>query len=103
MLHLGMQLGFQIQGAYSEATSILDLHEGFFVSEIPSHPYYLSDELAMVASQLNTISLYSELENIKLNRTTRRKLLDAFGQYLSLHITDFGILKTLTVLQEILS
>ena len=103
MLHLGMQLGFQIQGVYSEETPILDLSEGYFVSETPTHPYYLSDELAMVASQLNSILLYSDLENIKLNRLTRRKLLDAFGQYLSLHITDFGTLKTLTVLQEILS
>ena len=103
MLHLGMQLGFQIQGEYSEATPVLDLSEGFFVAEIPSHPYYLADELAAVASVLNNISLYSDLENIKLNRTLRRKLLDAFGQYLSLHITDFGTLKTLAVLQEILS
>ncbi len=102
MLHLGMQLGFQIQGAYSEATPILDLHEGFFVSETPIHAYYLSDELAMVASELNNISLYNDLEKIKLNRTTRRKLLDSFGQYLSLHIPDFGTLKTLAVLQEIL-
>ena len=103
MLHLGMQLGFQIQGVYSEETPILDLSEGYFVSETPTHPYYLSDELAMVASQLNSILLYSELEHMKLNRLTRRKLLDAFGQYLSLHIADFGTLKTLTVLQEILS
>jgi len=103
MLHLGMQLGFQIQGEYSKATPVLDLSEGFFVAEIPSHPYYLADELAAVASVLNNITLYSDLENIKLNRTLRRKLLDAFGQYLSLHITDFGTLKTLAVLQEILS
>ncbi len=103
MLHLGMQLGFQIQGFYSDATPILDLSEGYFVSETPPHSYYLSEELALLASQLNTISLYSELENIKLNRLTRRKLLDAFGQYLSLHITDFGTLKTMAVLQEILS
>ena len=103
MLHLGTHLGFQIQGLYSTSTPILDLSEGFFVDEAPSHTYYLSEELAMIASQLNNISLYSDLENIKLNRATRRKLLDAFGQYLSLHITDFGTLKTLSVLQEILS
>ena len=103
MLHLGMQLGFQIQGVYSDATPILDLSEGYFVSETPTHSYYISEELALVASQLNTISLYSELEHMKLHRLTRRKLLDAFGQYLSLHITDFGTLKTMAVLQEILS
>ena len=102
MLHLGMQMGFQIQGKYSESTPILDLYEGFFLSETPIHAYYLTDELAEIASQLNNISLYSDLETIKLNRNTRRKLLDAFGQYLSLHIPDFGTLKTLAVLQEIL-
>ncbi|MFP5042048.1 DNA repair protein RecO [Parasediminibacterium sp. JCM 36343] len=102
MLHLGNQLGFQVQGNYSLATPYLDLAEGFFVPETPNHAYYLTDELAMLTSQINNIVYYTDLENIKLNRQVRIQLLEAYGQYLSLHITDFGILKTLPVLHEIL-
>ena len=51
MLHLGMQLGFQIQGVYSEETPILDLSEGYFVSETPTHPYYLSTEFDFVVQR----------------------------------------------------
>ncbi len=102
MLRLGTELGFQIQGNYNNGTPYLDLREGFFVVNQPEHMHYLSSELADYTSQLNSIVFYSDLSNIKLNRITRRKLLEVYGQFLSLHITDFGTLKTLSVLQEVL-
>jgi DNA repair protein RecO (recombination protein O) len=43
-----------------------------------------------------------ELTQIKLNQETRRILLQAYQTYYALHIQDFGVMKTLPVLQEIL-
>jgi len=37
-----------------------------------------------------------------LNQTTRRKLLLNYQDYYSLHIQDFGQMKTLVVLHEVL-
>jgi len=102
MLRLGTELGFQIQGNYSNSTPYLDLKEGNYVECQPYHPHYITTDLADITSQLNSINFYSDLSNIKLNRTVRRKLLEIYCQFLSLHITDFGSLKTLSVLQEIL-
>jgi DNA repair protein RecO (recombination protein O) len=43
-----------------------------------------------------------ELTQIKLNQDTRRTLLHAYQTYYALHIQDFGVMKTLPVLQEVL-
>jgi len=101
-LHLLTELGFQIQGEYSNHTPVLDLNEGNFIAEIPPHPYYITSEEAIATSQLNNINFYNDLENIKLNRTIRRNLLLAYAQYFALHIEGFGDLKSLKVLQEVL-
>ncbi len=103
ILHLGSELGFQIQGEYSEHKPVLDLKQGFFVEDIPLHPYYLANDDAKITSQVLNIKAYKDLENIPLNRNTRRQLLMAYQQYIALHIADFGEMRSLAVLQEILS
>jgi DNA repair protein RecO (recombination protein O) len=103
MLHLGSELGFQIQGEYSVATPVLDLQEGFFVEDIPLHPHYIMNEPARLTSQILNINSYHALEHIFLNRTMRRELLQAYQQYLALHISDFGEIRSLPILQEVLN
>ena len=102
-LHLGTELGFQMQGEYNETTPVLDLKEGMFISEKPSHPYYIEGQMAGITSQLINIQFYNDLEQIALNRTIRRELLQAYLSFLSLHISDFGEMRSFTILQEILS
>jgi DNA repair protein RecO (recombination protein O) len=101
-LHLGGELGFQLQGVYSRQTPILDLQEGEFTSDKPAHPHFIDGYEAEVLSQINNITFYNDLEQVKLNRETRRKLLQYMQQYIALHVHDFGQLKSLQVLQEVL-
>jgi DNA repair protein RecO (recombination protein O) len=102
-LHLGSELGFQLHGKYSAQTPVLDLQEGMFIAEKPSHPYYLEDDPARITSELSDIKFYNDLENIQLNRSIRRELLQAYQLYLALHIQDFGEMRSFAILQEILS
>jgi DNA repair protein RecO (recombination protein O) len=102
-LHLGTELGFQIQGEYSNKTPVTDLAEGQFVSETPSHQNYLEGDLAKITSEINAIAFYSDLEKIKLGRTTRRQLLEAYQAYILFHVQDFGEMRSWKVLQEILN
>ena len=102
-LHLSSELGFKMNVSYSEQTPLFDLREGMFIAEKPSHPYYIDGLLAQTTSQLLAVQFYSDLENIALNRTVRRELLQAYQTYLSLHIQDFGEMKSFAILQEILS
>ena len=102
-LHLSSELGFQMQGNYSEQTPFFDLQEGMFTAQKPSHIYYIEDSLAKITSQLLQVRFYNDLDGIQLNRIVRRELLQAYQTYLSLHIHDFGEMKSFGILQEILS
>ena len=102
-LHLPVFFGFRMNDNYSEKNIFLDLQEGSFMREQPSHPYFIEDKQAAITSQLLKTQRPEELEEIKLNHDFRRNLLYAYEKYYILHIHDFGTMKTLPVLKEILS
>jgi DNA repair protein RecO (recombination protein O) len=45
----------------------------------------------------------NELADLRLNQEIRRSLLQAYEIYYALHIAEFGQLKTLPVLREMMS
>jgi DNA repair protein RecO (recombination protein O) len=102
-LHLAGFFGFQFADEYKPETPYLDLQEGQFVAEHPIHPYFLDGQYSYITSQLLRTMQPYELEEIKLNQEMRSVLLHAYQTFYALHIQDFGTLKTLPVLQEILS
>jgi len=102
-LHLAGELGFQVQGAYSIQTPIFDLREGFFTDNIPGHMQYVSGPVAATISVFSNIQLYNELDHLQLNRTARRETLDVLNGYMALHVEGFGSLKSVAVLQEVLT
>jgi DNA repair protein RecO (recombination protein O) len=102
-LHLTHFFGFRIDDNYSKANLYLDLQEGFFVSKQPGHPHFIEEKQAAVTSQLLKVMQPEELEDIKLNHEFRRSLLQVYQTYYALHIQDFGTMRSLPVLREILS
>jgi len=102
-LHLPVFFGFRVNDNYSENRPFLDLEEGDFVQEQPRHPHFLEDKQAFITSQLLKVQQPGELKDIKLNHEFRRNLLFTYEVYYKLHVQDFGTLKTLPVLREILS
>lgn len=101
-LHLTYFFGFKMTDDYNEENTFLDLGEGNFVREQPHHPHFLEDKQAFITSQLLKVQRPDELEEIKLNHDFRRRLLHVYETYYALHIPDFGKMKTLPVLREIL-
>ena len=102
-LHLANLFGLRFSDDYDEHKTFLDLKEGVFVAEQPMHPYFLGGQYTYTTSQLlRTLQPY-ELTEIKLNHETRRVLLQAYQTFYALHFQDFGTMKTLPVLQEVLS
>lgn len=102
-LHLPVFFGFRINDNYSSEKSFLDLQEGSFVPQPPSHPHFLEEKQAEITSQLLKTQRPQELEEIKLHHDFRRNLLFMYEKYYRLHIQDFGTMKTLPVLREILA
>ena len=103
-LHLTIFFGFRIEDNSRHTNElILDLQEGVFTSVAPSHPHYISGQLAEITAHLLKAMQPSELKEIRLNQQTRRELLHAYEEFYRLHLPDFGRLKSLPVLQELLS
>lgn len=101
-LHLPVHFGFRMTDNHSDDETYLDLKEGHFSMEHPGHPYFLEGMQAAVTSQLLKVMMPGELEQIRLHHDFRRNLLHQFELYYALHIPDFGSLKTLPVLREVL-
>ena len=94
--------GFRMQDNYSSKNILLDLAEGVFTDHQPTHPHFMDGEYARITSQLLKVMQPHELEIFKLNQETRRVLLLKYLEYYALHIQDFGQMKTLMVLHEVL-
>jgi DNA repair protein RecO (recombination protein O) len=102
-LHIASFFGLRITDNYSDTCSILDLQEGFFVEEKPMNAYFLDGKYSFATSQLLKTMQPFELTQIKLNKETRRVLLHAYQDFFALQIQDFGTMRSLPVLQELLS
>jgi len=105
-LYFALQLphffGFKINDDYNETQPILDLQEGCFVPEVPVHPNFVEGTNAELTSQLLKVLQPYELRAFPLHHAVRRQLLLRYHEYFSLHIADFGVVKTMAVMAEVL-
>jgi DNA repair protein RecO (recombination protein O) len=102
-LNLSQFFGLKLENTYSSTRCILDLQEGTFIEHTPHHPHFLEGQNSLYISELLKAQHPLDLDEIKLNKIIRRDLLSALQIYYSLHIQDFGALKSLPVLHELLS
>jgi DNA repair protein RecO (recombination protein O) len=101
-LHLAGFFGLRIDDNYSEKRVFLDLREGFFTEERPTHPHYLQNPLSEISSHILKIMQPDELAGLSLNKEKRRLLMAAYEDFYSIHITGFTALKTIPILRTIL-
>lgn len=102
-LHLSGFYGFRISDEPGKNARILDLQEGAFVDSYPLHSSYLDEQYGGLISDMLKVMQPAELAHIRLNQETRRILLHALETFYALHIQDFGTMKTLPVLEAVLS
>ena len=108
-LHLTHFFGFRMTDNFSSENSILDLQEGNFTDHQPAHPHFIEGTNAALTAKFLKVMQPGEpayrtgrLESFKLNHEIRRELLVRYLEYYALHIPDFGQMKTLVVLHEVL-
>jgi DNA repair protein RecO (recombination protein O) len=106
-LHLAVFFGVPpnpLKGTMGDSENLyFDLKEGNFTYNQPDHPHFIEGKQAHVTAELLKVMQPVELEDIKLNHDFRRNLLYAYEAYYAFHIQDFGTMKTLPVLKEILN
>lgn len=103
IIHLTGLFGFTIQDNHSPQRPFLDLRDGNFIAEIPQHPYYLDAPKSAGISEIMKALHPSELSDISLNNQLRRQLTEAMLQFYALHIPDFGQVRSLSILQEVMA
>ncbi|MFT4023255.1 MAG: DNA repair protein RecO [Flavihumibacter sp.] len=101
-LHLANFFGFRIPDTYQHNNRILDLREGVFAPAPPDHPLYLDAEHSELIAQLLRVMQPEELLEIPLNGATRRYLLHSVESYYATQLPEFGQLRSLQVLQDVL-
>jgi DNA repair protein RecO (recombination protein O) len=101
-LHLAGFFGLRIDDNYSDKRVFLDLREGYFTEERPTHPHYLQNPLSEISSHILKVMQPDELAGLPLNKEKRRLLMAAYEDFYSIHITGFTALRTLPVLRAVL-
>jgi len=101
-LQLAPFLGFRLQDNYSEKRNFFNLREGNFSDAESLAPDHLGVDISFHISQLLKAIHPEDLSEIKINRNIRRTILKSMESYYAWHIPEFGSMKTLPVLSEIL-
>ena len=96
-------MGFRLLDNYSEKKNIFNLHEGSFSDENTAAPNHLNKELSFHISELLKAVHPKDLAEIKLNRHIRSAILKILEDYYIWHVPEFGSMKTMRILSEVLS
>lgn len=99
---LGLRLTDDVRNLPLSDDIFLDMMEGNFTRIQPAHHHYLQAEEALITAELLKTMQPEELSHIKLNQQKRRNLLQHYQEFYALHIPDFGQMKTLKILFELL-
>ena len=102
-LQLSHFFGFKIDDNFSGTNFILDLQEGNYVSQRPTHGHFLEGEYASITADILKMLLPAELSQLKINQAIRRELLLKYMLHYALQHNDFGQMKTIPIMQEVLS
>jgi len=101
-LQLAHFFGFRLQDNYSEERNHFSLREGNFTNMVLANDHFIEADISYHISQLLKALQPEDLLEIKLNKNIRRTILNALEKYYIFHIPEFGVMKTLPVLHEIL-
>lgn len=94
--------GFSLQNNYSEKRNLFNLQEGNFSIENPLEVNQITPEISFYISELLKAIHPNDLSEIKLNGKTRNAILKIMESFYAWHIPEFGSMKTLNILSEIL-
>ena len=103
LIQSGKISGYHISGNYSLITPILDLSEGRFSNLEPVYPPYIVAQDAAIMSILNEATNLSEINDIKMSKETRKRILQYFVDFFQKHAPHFRDLKSAAILSAILN
>lgn len=101
-LRLAHFLGFRLQDNYSDERNFFDIREGNFTNKILIGDQFVEAGISHHISQLLKALQPGDLVEIKLNKYIRKTILSVLEKYYAFHVSEFGVMKTLPVLHELM-
>ena len=101
-IHLSHFFGFRLMDNFSADRTCLDLHEGRFVENAPSHQLVIHPPLSEKLSQVLRVLQIAELEEVELNKNQRNSLLDDLLRFYAEHVHPFGSMRSLAVIRTVM-
>jgi len=101
IIELSAFLGFLPGGEYIDEQSVFDLEVGVFVEEAPMHVNYLNQNLSKLLYLFLNTAIW-ESHTIKLDRVSRKELLNNLLLFYRLHIENFQSINAHQILEEVL-
>jgi len=102
LISLSEQLGFGPLNNRMSENDVFDLMEGRFSGEIPDHMHYLEKETSTSFCRILE-EQFTHLTPQNIPKDHRNTILSGLQDYFRLHIDNFGEMKALKILQEVLS
>lgn len=93
-------LGIQPQNNWTVSNSFFDFENGRYTSFHPPHSNFFNEEISKIFFEIS-ILLESNLPTIELNKTSRKQILLGLLDYYRLHLSGFGEVKSIEVLEEV--
>jgi len=101
LMEITRHYGFYPQHNSNNPNAILfDMMAGTFVSQRPSHPNYLEEELSKLLNSLLNLE-WPQAQAIELHSSIRAALLNALVRYLKLHLDNLREIKSVDVLHAV--
>ncbi len=98
LVELSKHLGFYPNNNYSQQNCLFDIQDGIFTAHIPQHLHYADSELSFYLSKL-----LNDKSDFTCNSKTRAELLNLLLLLYRLHVPNFGEIKSIQILKEILA
>ena len=100
LVQLTRYLGFYPDNQYGESSYLFDMRNGQFKEAISLHPDFFDESSSAVLNVLMNTK-FESLKGIKINHEERVRFLDFLMDFYSLHVSGFGKVRSLAVLNEI--
>jgi DNA repair protein RecO (recombination protein O) len=102
-IHLSSFLGFQLYADSNPNHHQFHIAEGKFSDEAGVNSTYFEGEEVLLLKELMNVRHPDDLTEIPLSRKNRQQILEMMEAYYKAHIPEFGQMKTLPVLRQILN
>lgn len=102
LVQISKFFGFYPQGNFSDKNSFFDLCDGKFISRMPSHNNYLNPALSFLLDKIMSTK-FENIQDLKMDSNQRKTLLYSLIFFFQFHIPSFGEIKSIAVLEEVIS